>query len=304
MKITLTGSLGHIGKPLTEQLVKEGHRVTVISSSPDRRAAIEALGATAAVGSVEDSAFLADTFKGVDSAYLMEPPANFFDKSVDIHRDTARIANSFVQAVQQSGIKRLVHLSSIGAHTDKGNGILAFHYNVEQMLDRLPAEVAITFLRPVGFYYNLLSFIPVIRNMGAIVSNYDGDDREPWVSPADIALVAARALTQPFTGRIVEYIASDEKSPNEVAAILGAAIGQPDLQWKAIPDEQLLNGMIGQGMNLEFARGLVEMNASRRGGVLYQDYYRHRPELGKIKMIDFAKEFAAVYAKGNLQTAH
>lgn len=31
MKITLTGSLGHIGAPLAMQLIEEGHMVTVIS---------------------------------------------------------------------------------------------------------------------------------------------------------------------------------------------------------------------------------------------------------------------------------
>jgi nucleoside-diphosphate-sugar epimerase len=34
MKVAITGSLGHIGKPLTQELVKKGHSVTVISSNP------------------------------------------------------------------------------------------------------------------------------------------------------------------------------------------------------------------------------------------------------------------------------
>jgi uncharacterized protein YbjT (DUF2867 family) len=304
MKIILTGSLGHISRSLTVELVDKGHQVTVISSKDERKKDIEALGARAAIGSVEDPSFLAKAFSGADAAYLMEPPANFFDKNMDVHSYVTKIAHSFVQAVQRSGIQRIVHLSSIGAHTDKGIGMLSFHYNVEQILGQLPAEVAIVFLRPVGFYYNLLAFIPVIRNQGAIVSNYGGDDKEPWVSPTDIAAAAAKAITQPFTGRTIQYLASDEVSPNEVAAVLGAAIGQPDLQWKAIPDEQLLNGMVTAGMNPEIARGFVEMNASRRGGVLYQDYDRHPPVLGRVKMTDFAKEFAAAYAKGNIQLAH
>jgi uncharacterized protein YbjT (DUF2867 family) len=179
--------------------------------------------------------------------------------------------------------------------------MLSFHYSVERILGQLPAEVAIVFLRPVGFYYNLFAFIPVIRKQGAIVSNYGGDDKEPWVSPTDIAAAAAKAITQPFTGRTIQYLASDEVSPNEVAAILGAAIGQPDLQWKVIPDEQSLSGMIAAGMNSETARGFVEMNASRRGGVLYQDYDRHRPVMGGVKMTEFAKEFAAAYAQRNVQ---
>jgi uncharacterized protein YbjT (DUF2867 family) len=46
----------------------------------------------------------------------------------------SKIGHNYKQAIQQSGVKRVVHLSSIGAHSDKGNGILAFHYNVENIL--------------------------------------------------------------------------------------------------------------------------------------------------------------------------
>jgi uncharacterized protein YbjT (DUF2867 family) len=297
MKLVITGSLGNISKPLAEQLVQEGHTVTVISSNPDKAGAIQALGAIPAIGSVEDPAFLAATFKGAAAVYLMEPPGNFFDKNFDVHEHVERLAHNFAKAVQQSGVRRVVHLSSIGAHTDKGNGLLAFHYNVEQILNRLPANVATSFMRPVGFYYNLLSFIPAIKGRGAIVSNYDGDEKEPWVAPADIAAAIAKQITQPFEGRTVHYVASEELSPNEVATILGKAIGQPDLKWIAIPDEQLLNGMITAGMNPVAARGLVEMNAARRGGKLYEDYFRHRPVLGETKMTEFAKDFAKAYQR-------
>jgi len=62
-----------------------------------------------------------------------------------------------------------------------------------------------------------------------------------------------------------------------------------------IPDEQLLKGMFAAGMNAYIAAGLVEMNASSHTGKLYEDYYRNRPMPGKVKVKDFAKEFAAVY---------
>jgi hypothetical protein len=76
---------------------------------------------------------------------------------------------------------------------------------------------------------------------------------------------------------------------------LGTAIGKPDLKWVVIPDEQLLNGMIAAGMNLQVAAGMVEMNAGMNNGDLFEDYYRNRPTLGKVKLTDFAKEFAAAY---------
>ncbi len=297
MKIVLTGSLGNIGKPLATELVQKGHTVTVISSKSDRQKDIEAIGATAAIGTIEDVDFLSATFNGADVVYLMETlgAGAFFDKDLDIMAAITKIGTIYKHAIERSGVKQVVHLSSIGAHTDKGNGMLAFHYNVEQILQQLPTDVSIKFMRPVGFYHNILSFIPTIKTQGAIVSNYGGDEKEPWVSPSDIAAVIVEEMETTFNGRTVRYIASDEASPNELAAMLGEAIGKPDLKWIVIPDEQLLTGMVAAGMNPQTAKGFVEMNASRRNGILYEDYNRHKPALGKIKLKEYAKKFAAVY---------
>lgn len=62
---------------------------------------------------------------------------------------------------------------------DKDNGILRFHHNVEHILKQLPADVSVKTLRPVGFYTNMFSFVSTIKNQGAIISNYGGDQKEP-----------------------------------------------------------------------------------------------------------------------------
>lgn len=297
MNIVLTGSLGHISKPLAQILIQKGHSVTVISGKEERQKDIEDLGATAAIGTMEDVDFLTNTFRGADIVYLMEALAagSFFDKDLEYNAAITKIARNYKQAIQQSGIKCVVSLSSIGAHTDKGNGILASAYNVENILKELPEDVSIKFMRPVGFYYNLFAFIPTIKKHDVIIQNYGGDKKEPWVSPLDIAGVIAEEMEKPFSGRHIRYIASDEVSPNEAAKILGEAIGKPGLKWQEIPDDQILQGMLAAGMNTEIAKGLVTMNAGRRNDVLYEDYYRNKPTLGKVKLADFAKEFAAVF---------
>ncbi len=298
MKITITGSLGNISKPLTKELLQKGHTVTVISSKAERQKDIEAIGAKAAIGTMEDTDFLSATFKGADAVYVMETLGGahtFFDKNLDVVGAITKIGNNYKQAIDQAGVKRVVHLSSIGAHTDKGVGMLTFHHNVENILKQLPYDVSIKFMRPVGFYYNMFGFIPTIKAQNAIISNYGGDEREPWVSPLDIAAVIAEEFEKPFNGREIRYIASDEVSPNEVAKILGEAIGKPHLKWLAISDEQFLNGLLAAGMSPQTAQGFTEMNVSRRGGVLYQDYQNNKPTLGKIKLKDFAKDFAAVF---------
>nr|WP_068891116.1 NmrA family NAD(P)-binding protein [Pedobacter panaciterrae] len=297
MKIVVTGSLGHISKPLAKALVLAGHSVTVISSKAERQQEIEAIGAKAAIGTMEDIDFLTETFKDADAAYVMESLGEgfFFDHDLDIFAAIIKIGNSYKQAIENSGLKRIVHLSSIGGHTNKGNGMLRFHYDAEQIFKQLPEDVSITTLRPVGFYYNLLGFIPAIKAQGIIATNYKADYKEPWVSPLDIATVVAEEITKDFTGRKVRYIASDELTGDEIATILGEAIGKPDLKWVLISDEQQVNGMIGAGMNPQIANGLTEMNAARQTGILFDDYRKNRPVLGKVKLTDFAKDFSEIY---------
>jgi len=306
MKITITGSLGHISKPLTIELVQKGHTVTVISSKIERQKEIEAIGAKAAIGSMQDVSFLTKAFTGADIVYVMETLGEgfFFNQNLDYMTAIINIGENYKHAIEQSGVKKVVHLSSIGAHTDKGSGMLAFHYKVEAILNQLPNDVSIKFMRPVGFYYNMFAFIPTIKSKGIIVSNYGGDEKEPWAAPVDIASVIAEEMERPFNGRTIRYIASDEVSPNEVAKTLGEAIGKTDLKWVIVSDEQSLNGMIAAGMNPQIAKGLMEMNASRRGGVLYEDYYKNRPTLRKTKLKDFAKDFAAVYNNNSSNFNH
>ncbi|MGH1517583.1 NAD(P)H-binding protein [Chryseobacterium sp. JK1] len=298
MNIVLTGSIGNIGRTLTEQLVQKGHSVTVISSASERIPAIEALGAKAAIGSMFDTEFLIQTFKGADIVYLMETmeaAGDLFDKNINFIETIKKIGHHYKTAVERSGVKKVVHLSSIGAHTDKGTGIIVFHHYVERILNELADDTSIKFIRPVGIYFNLFSFINTIKNKGSIVSNWGGDQKEPWVSPLDIADVIAEEVELPFEGRTYRYVASDEVSPNEIAKALGAAIGKPDLQWNVISDEELLKNWLEIGFNEQIAKGFVETQASQRTGVLYEDYNLYRPVLGKVKLADFATDFATAY---------
>jgi uncharacterized protein YbjT (DUF2867 family) len=296
MKIIITGSLGNISKPLTQELIQKGHNVTVISSNASKQEDIKNLGATAAIGSLEDLDFLTTTFMGVDAVYTMVPPGNYFDPNFDVLAYYTRLGKNYAEAIKTSGVKRVVNLSSIGGHMKEGNGILTGVHNVELILNELPPDVAITHMRPNYFYYNLFGFVDMIKSQGIIAANYGGDDVIPFVSPIDIATAVAEELTTPFKGRKIRSVASEDLSGNETARILGEAIGKPYLKWVVISDEETLNGLISIGMNPKIAAGLVEMYAALRSGLLAEDYYRNKPAvMGKVKMRDFAKKFAAAY---------
>ena len=124
MKIVLTGSLGNIGKPLAQMLVQKGHEITVISSDAEKQKEIEKLGANAAIGSLEEVDFLNTTFANADAVYCMIPPNNYFDQELDLLAYYIKVATNYAKAIEANGIKRVVYLSSVGAHLQKGSGII------------------------------------------------------------------------------------------------------------------------------------------------------------------------------------
>lgn len=295
MKITITGSLGNISKPLTQELVQKGHQVTVISSSVEKQPEIEALGALAAIGSVEDVAFLTKIFTAADAVYCMIPRANYFDPNLDLDAFTRKIGNSYAEAIKKSGVKRVVFLSSIGAHLEQNSGIIQRYNEIENVLNKLQ-DVSITFMRPTSFFYNLLAYIPMIKSQGVIAANYGADSMIPWVSPNDISAAIAEELTTLTDGKKIRYVASEELTGHETAHILGEAIGKPDLKWVLISNEENLNSLINVGMQPKVAHGLIEMYTALYDGTLGADYIRNKPAvMGKVKLADYAKEFAAIF---------
>jgi uncharacterized protein YbjT (DUF2867 family) len=292
MKIIVTGSTGNISKPLTGILVAAGHNVTVISSNADKVAEIEALGATAAIGSLADADFLTTTFTGADALYAMVPPS-FAAESLRAYQNET--GKSYTEAIKRSGINKVVMLSSIGAHLDSGVGPIKGIHDVEGIFNGLDG-VDIKFVRAPFFLTNFFGNIDLIKHQGIIGSNYDADTRLIMVHPRDIAAAVAEELQGSFTGKSVRYIVSAEATTSQVAAALGEAIGNPSLPWIEFTDEQLEGGLLQAGVPAEMTRNFVEMGTAVRSGEIWEDYDKHRPTIsGKVTLQDFAKEFAAVY---------
>lgn len=289
MKITIAGSLGNIGKPLTEKLIAARHQVTVISSSSDRKQDIEALGAEASIGSVSDALFLKNAFTGADAVFTMTPP-NMGGSNVIANM--AEAGKAFVAAITESGVKRVVMLSSIGADLAQGTGPIIGLHRIEQLFHQIQ-EVSITYLRAGYFYTNYYNDIPMIKGMGIMGGNLFANTIIPLVHPKDIADAVAEELEITPAGQNVKYVISDVKSPSEIAGIIGVAIGKPDLPWVEFTDEQFLQGALQAGIPEEMAKLYKEMGAGIRNGEIPKDWVDQGSVVtGKIKFAEFAEEFA------------
>lgn len=292
MKITISGSLGNIGKPLTEKLIASGHEVTVISSSSDRVKAIEAAGAKAAIGSVSDAAFLQSAFEGADAVFAMTPPNM---GSVNIIANTTDAGKALAKAIAAARVKRVVMLSSIGADLPGGNGPIAGLHNIEKLYESLD-HVSVTYLRAGFFYTNLYHDVPMIKGAGIIGANYPSNTTIPFVHPEDIATAISEELLKTIAGKNIRYIVSDVRTPNEVAKTLGSAIGKPDLPWVEFTDAQSLDGMKQAGLPEEIAELYTEMGSGFRNGKIAAHFLSDYSAVeGRIKLEDFAKEFAAKF---------
>jgi uncharacterized protein YbjT (DUF2867 family) len=252
MKLVVTGSLRNISKPLTQILVEKGHDVTVISKDAEKVGQIETVGAKAAI-------------------YTMVPP----NWTVSNYRQyIGETGLHYRNAIEASGVRRVVNLSSIGAHLSNGTGPIAGLYDVEQTLNTLKG-VAIRHLRAGLFFINFFFDIPLIRSMGIMGANYSNQARLVMVHPRDIAAVAAQELQHPFEGKNHRYVVSEGLRVAEIVKIIGAAIG---------------------GMSEALARVYAEMGMAIGSGVLFEDFEAHKPqELSSTKLTDFVNEFAAIY---------
>ena len=294
MKYVITGASGNISKPLSEKLLNAGHQVTVIGRNADHLKELVDKGAQPAIGSVDDVDFLIKTFAGADAVYIMVPP-NI--KVANWKNYIAQMGGNYAKAIEANRVGHVVNLSSIGAHMADGCGPVSGLYHVEQTLNAL-ADANIKHLRPGYFYQNLLGNIGLIKSLGIMGGNFGGPGSKLVLSNTDdIADVAADELIHLyFAGKTVRYMASDEKNGDEIARIVGAAIGKPDLHWAVFDDQQALLGMLQAGLPEEIAKNYVEMGHAIRTGEMTADYWKHHPgHLGKRKLEDFANLFAAIY---------
>nr|WP_294862460.1 NAD(P)H-binding protein [uncultured Fluviicola sp.] len=307
MQIVLTGSLGNISKPLAGELLAKGHSVTVISSDAGKQKDIEALGAKAAIGKLEDVSFLTDTFAGADAVYCMIPM-----NMSEIHQQAymRSIATNYVQALKHANVKRVVVLSGWSANLIKGE-------NIEDVFNEL-TDASLTIMRPGSFYTNFYFSMDLIKGKGFIgkyltlrysglmallrgrtgmlMGNYGGDDKIVFVSPKDIAEAVAEELINPPTAQLkIRYVGSEEMTCNEAAGIIGTSIGKPWLKWVLISNKQMLQGLKMAKMPQELAETMVEMQAVMHSGAPLKNFHQNNPKMGKVKLKDFAKEFAAVY---------
>jgi hypothetical protein len=124
------------------------------------------------------------------------------------------------------------------------------------------------YLRAGYFMENILSQVGVIQSFGVIAGPVRPDLALPLIATRDIGTAAAEALLKlDFNGRHTrELQGARDVTYNDVAKIVGAAIGKPDLKYMQMPAAQLKPALTQMGMSSNMVDLLLEMAESLNSG--------------------------------------
>jgi uncharacterized protein YbjT (DUF2867 family) len=199
----VTGATGNTGNAIAAALLAAGKKVRVIGRDAKKLEALTTKGAEAAVGNLDDAAFLNKAFVGATAVYAVVPP-NYTASNFRAYQNA--IADAMEDAVKATGAKYVVTLSSVGAHLTEGAGVVQGLHDMEQKFNRV-AGLNVLHLRPSYFMENLFGQIGMIKGMGIVGSAANGDLSFAMVATRDIADVAAkRLIALDFSGSSVQYL--------------------------------------------------------------------------------------------------
>ena len=260
----IMGATGNTGSIVAKTLLGLGQKVRAIGRSSDRLEPLAREGAEPFVCDVSDSAALTQAFSGAKAVYAMLPPGM---SSEDYRRDQEKVTTAIAEALQQTGVEYVVALSSIGADKAEGTGPVAGLHHLEETLNRIP-DLNALHLRAAYFMENTLAQIGVIKAMDVTAGPLAPDLRLPMIATRDIGTSAAQALLSlDFSGKQTrELLGQRDLSYAEVAAIIGNAIGKPELKYVQLPDEQVRGAFLQMGMSANVADLILEMSAALNSG--------------------------------------
>ncbi|MGH9727400.1 MAG: NAD(P)H-binding protein [Candidatus Acidiferrales bacterium] len=289
--IVITGATGNTGTPAAEALLAKGEIIRVIGRDAAKLEAFTSRGAEAFVGNVEDASEMERAFAGATAVYLLIPQAL---QREDFRDYQERISDAYASAISNSGAKFAVTLSSIGAQNTEKTGPLVGLHNMEEKLDRVPG-LNVLHLRPATFMENLLMSIDGIRMMNVLPGAFAADAPFPTIATKDIGDYAAgRLARRDFSGHSTqELLGPRDVSMKETAAIIGRAMGKPNLAYVQMPLPLMESALASIGLPKSSAALLVELWNAGNEGLLDPQETRSPENTTPTTLDQFAEEVFA-----------
>jgi uncharacterized protein YbjT (DUF2867 family) len=260
------GATGHTGSVVAEGLLAKREKVRVVGRDTRKLDRLKQQGGEAFVGDVTDANAMARALSGADAAYLMLPP-NVSSPNVLAYAD--RVTEALAGGIEKNGVRHVVVLSSIGVDKPDKTGPVLGLRKLEQKLEAIPGLNAL-FLRAGYFMENILPQVGIIQQFGHMAGPVRSDLALPMIATRDIGAAAEELLARrDFQGKQRrELHGARDITYAQVAKVVGAAIGKPDLTYQQGPAAQIKPALTQMGMSPNMADLLLEMSEALNSGYM------------------------------------
>ncbi|MBV9670689.1 MAG: NmrA family NAD(P)-binding protein, partial [Acidobacteriales bacterium] len=179
--IVVLGASGNIGSATVESLKARGAKFRAGYRTPQEVTSAKNSGIDAVQADYSDITSLERAFDGADRVFFVNPPTFHL----------LQFETNILNAAKRAGVKLLVKSSVWGAETDEF--IFAHpHRASEKQIEA--SGVPYTFIRPNGFFQNILASKPLIESQG-FFAEPEPDTSASEVDTRDIGAVVAAVLT-------------------------------------------------------------------------------------------------------------
>lgn len=214
----VTGATGNVGGEVARALAGTGEQVRALSRH-GKQAGLSSTVETAA-GDLNHPGTVRGALAGAEGVFLLSGYADM---------------PGLMTEAAKAGVARAVLLSGGGARSSgTANAVSAYMLRSEAAVRN--SDLAWTILRPAAFMSNALRWATQLR-AGDTVGEPFADVRTAVVDPADIAAVAAAALTtEGHSGNIYTLSGPESLLPADRLHILGQVLGR-DLHLEPLSDD-------------------------------------------------------------------
>ncbi|KAI9248310.1 hypothetical protein BDA99DRAFT_525350 [Phascolomyces articulosus] len=243
-RIFVVGGTGKIGSSLVHELVKYSgaHQptITIYSRSPeivneqlsliagDDGIDKKTKNITIIQGDLEDLTPFEESIVGHTRLFLLV---------ADVPEQREKLI-TLSEKAYAAGVKQIVDIEAKRISW-RSYSLIDPHLEAEKAIYALPIRKYAYYvtLRPTNFMSNIFFLcLDTIKNDSVLVDAADPDEDQEWISPFDIALVAANILLDPMEkhGNAAYDLVGDIKTPLQRAASLSTALGRT-ITYKQLP---------------------------------------------------------------------
>lgn len=256
------GASGQVGSAVVKALLKSEQPVTGVVRNPDKAIELKNNGVPIAQADLFDAQALQKTFQNADTVFLLTPEDPASD---DILADAKTIVQNYRDAIQASGVKKLVGLSSLGAQHASGTGNLQMSYMLEHAFQGLPVQQI--FIRAPYYYSNWMPYISTAQEQGILPTFFPKDLKISMGAPADVAAFIARTMMNAIPEQKKLYeLTGPAYSSADVAAILGNILHRA-IAAQTIPADQWHETLLHAGFSENATSNMIKMTQAVIDGI-------------------------------------